>query len=836
VIIAGMTPSGYNGTFAITVVDSTHFSYTAASGLGTATAFGTATLSPLETTELRLTGSGTSSGAVGKLTLASTTNLTVTGNNTADVFVTGTLTDINNALNGLKYTPGAGFYGTATLTVITNDNGNSHFGGPLTDTRSTSVTVVGLFLSEIFLNTTSNLGTPSANQYLEIFSTVPSYTIPSTVYVVGIQGNNSTVADAFGNSTTNTPGDVTDVFKLGGFVTGSNGYLALLQKGQTYPAADLVTAGTIATNSGTQAGFGNGGGSSSFTFGSTTLTGVHVGQDQNGVGVRLGTNPDLPGDGATAAGELSWDMPQGSSSYLLIQTSTTPSVQTSTVAATNIDGGSTSTSTVAGGTAYNAWNVLDGVAILASPLSPTGGGTYTQNGPDRSYAPLTFQSATNTGTVLSGGNVVTTGTTASPWTATYVGRISQSTGSSSADWLASVPTGTAPNFVLGTNTSNTNFSGEPLDSIGGPNFWADQMKVVVNDGTSNQHSQVSELTLTFASPVKLTGTADRFQITAATDNGATAGTATVTTSSAHDFLVGQTINIIGVTGTGWTGNKVITAITSTTITFARGTITANGTTSSSSFAQATGSLSTSFRNIFQVLSTVNISSLAESGNTVTVTTTTAHNFSTGQSVTISGASVSNYNGTFTITGVTSNTFTVTNSTSGLANATGGTAGVPVTLMFTIPTGGGTYASATGVATNVTVLVIKFLATGNLTVSFTNADPFGNKVGLNDGNFFLNTTASLVTDSTGHQLDGAHTGSSGTNGHDEFWRLYGDANGDRSVDGEDTSFFRNSYNYAQTHSDVDAQALLWFMDYDLNGIMDSNDVNQFNSRFNRHLNP
>jgi hypothetical protein len=840
VIIAGMTPSGYNGTFAITVVDSTHFTYTAAASLGTATAFGTATLAPTETTELKLTGSGSSSGSVGTLTLASTTNLTVTGNNTGDVFVTGALTDINNALNGLKYTPGAGFFGTATLAVTTNDNGNSHFGGPLIDSHSTTVTVVGLFLSEIYLNTTSNLTTPSANQYLEIFSTVPSYTIPSTVYVVGIQGNNSTVTDIFGNSTTNTPGDVTDVFKLGGFVTGSNGYLALLQKGQTYPAADLVTAGTIATNNGTQAGFGNGGGSSSFTFGSTTLTGVHVGQDQNGVGVRLGTNPDLPGDGATAAGELSWDMPQGSSSYLLIQTSTTPAVQTSTVAATNIDGGSTSTSTVAGGTAYSAWNVLDGVAILASPLSPTGGGTYTQNGPDRSYAPLTFQSATNTGTVVSGGNVVTTGTTTSPWTATYVGRISQSTGSSSADWLASVPTGTAPNFVLGTNTSNTNFSGEPLNSIGGPNFWADEMNVVVNDGTSNQHSQVSELTLTFASPVKLTGTADRFQITAATDNGASANTATVTTSSAHDFMVGQTINIIGVTGTGWTGNKVITAITSTTITFARGTITANGTTSASSFAQATGSLSSSFRNIFQVLSTVNITGASwssTSGGTATITAN--NNFSAGQTVTVAGITgATGFNGTFTIVtaNATSFTYALATQPTGTPGFAGATAGVPVTLLFTIPTGGGTYASATGVATNVTVLVIKFLATGNLTVSFTNADPMGNKVGLNDGDYFLNTTASLVTDSQGHQLDGARTGSFGTNGHDEFWRLYGDANGDRNVDGEDTSFFRNSYNYAQTHTDVDAQALLWFMDYDMNGIMDSNDVGQFNSRFNRHLNP
>jgi hypothetical protein len=688
--------------------------------------------------------------------------------------------------------------------VSTDDNGNSGFGGPQVDVRSTQVTVVGLFLSEIFLNSTSNLTTPSANQYLEVFSTVPSYAIPSNVYVVGIQGNNSTVTDAFANSTTNTPGDVTDVFKLGGFTTGSNGYLALLQKGQTYPAADLVSAGTILTNSGTQSGFGNGGGSSQ--FGSTT--GVHLGQDQNGVGVRLGTNPDLPGDGATANGELSWDMQQASVSYLLIQASTAPSVQTSTTTATNIDGGSTSSATVAGGTAYNSWNVLDGVGILASPLSPTLGGSYTQNGPDRSYAPIAFQAGNNNGTFLSGSNHVTTGTAAAPWTANYVGRISQNTGSSSADWLASVPTGTAPNFVLGTNTSNTNFSGQPLNNIGGPNYWADQMKVVVNDGTSTQHSQVSELTLTFASKVTLAGTPEHFQITSAVDNGSAAGTATVTTSTAHDFVVGQTVGIVGVTGTGWSGNKVVTAVTSTTITFARGTITANGTTSASSFANGTLASNTGFRNIFQVLATATITSATESGTTATITTLVPHNFTVGQQVTVSNVSVGGYNGTFTITAVTATTFSYIAGSSGLANGTGGSASVPVTLMFTIPTGGGGYNATTGAGTAVGVLVVKFLATGNLTVNFTNADPFGNKVGLADNNYFLTTNASLVTDGTNHQLDGDRDGNFGGNGNDEFWRLFGDINGDRYVDALDAFAFGKADGTTTTAASVSITNASW----------------------------
>src|SRR5262249_251936 len=276
-------------------------------------------------------------------------------------------------------------------------------------------------------NSTSTLNTPSANQYLEVFSSAPNYTIPSGVYVVGIEGNNAEVVDTFANDTVNNPGAVQNVFSLAGFTTGSTGYLWLLGKGQASPDGGGVGkgGGNGVTNSGTQSGFGNGGGSS--VFGS--LSGVHTGEDQNGVGVRLGTNPDLPGDGATANGELSWDIEQGSASYLLIQAPTAPVVQTATTTATNIDGGSTATATVAGGAAYNSWNVLDGVSILAAPLTPTLGGTYTQNGPDRSYAPLTFKNSTNSGTVLSGANVASVA-----FTANYVGRISQSTGSSSADW------------------------------------------------------------------------------------------------------------------------------------------------------------------------------------------------------------------------------------------------------------------------------------------------------------------------------------------------------------------------------------------------------------------
>ncbi len=64
----------------------------------------------------------------------------------------------------------------------------------------------------------------------------------------------------------------------------------------------------------------------------------------------------------------------------------------------------------------------------------------------------------------------------------------------------------------------------------------------------------------------------------------------------------------------------------------------------------------------------------EATNTVTITTTAAHGFGVGESVTIAGVGVAGYNGTYVVTSVPSSTkFTYTDATAGLANSGGGTA-------------------------------------------------------------------------------------------------------------------------------------------------------------------
>ncbi|HWL35613.1 MAG TPA: tandem-95 repeat protein [Frankiaceae bacterium] len=85
-----------------------------------------------------------------------TSGVTVTGNGTDDVTVTGPVTAVAAALDGATLTPDPGFSGTTTLTMTTSDLGNTGSGGALTDTDAISVSV-------LFVNDAPSF-TPGADQ------------------------------------------------------------------------------------------------------------------------------------------------------------------------------------------------------------------------------------------------------------------------------------------------------------------------------------------------------------------------------------------------------------------------------------------------------------------------------------------------------------------------------------------------------------------------------------------------------------------------------------------------------------------------------------------------
>jgi len=80
----------------------------------------------------------------GTLTLATENGLTVTGDGSNDVVLTGDLAHLVAALNGLTYQGSSNFNGSDTLTITTNDNGHTGAGGPLSDTDTVAIAVTAV--------------------------------------------------------------------------------------------------------------------------------------------------------------------------------------------------------------------------------------------------------------------------------------------------------------------------------------------------------------------------------------------------------------------------------------------------------------------------------------------------------------------------------------------------------------------------------------------------------------------------------------------------------------------------------------------------------------------
>lgn len=98
----------------------------------------------------------------GTLTLSQITGLTFsTGDGTADATLvfTGTLTDLNAALDGMSYTGNANFNGSDTLNITVNDQGNTGDAPltPLEDTAAIGITVTSVNDDPVLANAGATL-------------------------------------------------------------------------------------------------------------------------------------------------------------------------------------------------------------------------------------------------------------------------------------------------------------------------------------------------------------------------------------------------------------------------------------------------------------------------------------------------------------------------------------------------------------------------------------------------------------------------------------------------------------------------------------------------------
>src|SRR5262245_52246455 len=83
----------------------------------------------------------------GTLTILAPGSATTSGNGTDTLTLTGTVDEINAALapsGNLRYHGALDFFGTDTLTITTDDNGNSGSGGAQSDTDQVTIQVKSL--------------------------------------------------------------------------------------------------------------------------------------------------------------------------------------------------------------------------------------------------------------------------------------------------------------------------------------------------------------------------------------------------------------------------------------------------------------------------------------------------------------------------------------------------------------------------------------------------------------------------------------------------------------------------------------------------------------------
>jgi subtilisin-like proprotein convertase family protein len=134
-------------------------------------------------------------------------------------------------------------------------------------------------------------------------------------------------------------------------------------------------------------------------------------------------------------------------------------------------------------------------------------------------------------------------------------------------------------------------------------------------------------------------------------------TATATTSAPHGYNVGDRVVIAGASATGYDGTFTILSVpTPTTFTYA----VVPGLPAVSDPGMTADELPVrQLVNLTGLTSAFAVTSISRSGTTATVTTSGPNGFVSGDQVTISGANIAGYNGTFTIVSTGLNTFTYT---------------------------------------------------------------------------------------------------------------------------------------------------------------------------------
>ncbi|WP_167598988.1 Ig-like domain-containing protein [Comamonas sp. A23] len=147
----------------------------------------------------------------GLLTLSGTTGLSfLVGSGTGDATLTfeGSIANINNALNGLVFSPTGGYNGPASLQIVTNDLGLSGSGGDQTDTDTINITVSPINPEITDVSTTTPDGGYKVGDVITVTITFDQSVIvdtsggvPTLLLETGLVDRNATYVSGSGTNT-----------------------------------------------------------------------------------------------------------------------------------------------------------------------------------------------------------------------------------------------------------------------------------------------------------------------------------------------------------------------------------------------------------------------------------------------------------------------------------------------------------------------------------------------------------------------------------------------------------------------------------------------------------
>ncbi len=364
-------------------------------------------------------------------------------NGSSTVTLEGTVAQVNAALSTLVYNSDDGFTGTETISVTTNDQGNTGAGGPLSDSDSFSIGVVPQVW---YIDNTQNNTAPGSGTKLDPFTSIEAFNdATETADGPGPNDYILVTGDYVGEGLNLDDGQkVYGADQVLQFTDPVSGNPVVVSNGSGDRPTITVTAG----DQGVDLASGNTIHGLNVVTQDSTATGIDDGSGANDVGTLVITNVSVTGAGKAI------DIDGGGTLNVALGTVSSSSSASEGVDLTGVSGTVTASSGAIAGSALTAFNVSGG------SVSVTYGGSIAK---DSDGNAITVSNQTG-GTVSFNGTVSSTGASDGIGLQNNSGATVSFTNTLTLDTSAS---GTAAFSATGGGSVNASGSGSTINSGAG---------------------------------------------------------------------------------------------------------------------------------------------------------------------------------------------------------------------------------------------------------------------------------------------------------------------------------------------------------------------------------